>query len=97
MIEGLLRWYAARCDGAWEHRYGFTIESCDNPGLQVTVDIATEPALRPEADRPLTQEGDDPGVSMMIRDRKLVAFAAPGRERQMLDRVDRFLARAPAG
>lgn len=24
--------YRLRCDGEWEHFYGFSMESCDNPG-----------------------------------------------------------------
>lgn len=39
-IEALGRWYAAQCDGDWEHRYGITIESLDNPGWRVRIDLA---------------------------------------------------------
>ncbi|MEQ1886457.1 MAG: immunity 53 family protein [Bryobacteraceae bacterium] len=38
-IEWLQRWYAAQCNGDWEHRYGVTIESLDNPGWMVKVDL----------------------------------------------------------
>ncbi|MEQ1948348.1 MAG: immunity 53 family protein [Bryobacteraceae bacterium] len=38
-IEWLQRWYAAQCNGEWEHRHGVTIESLDNPGWMVKVDL----------------------------------------------------------
>jgi hypothetical protein len=27
-------WYASRCDGEWEHGYGISIETLDNPGSE---------------------------------------------------------------
>jgi hypothetical protein len=38
-LEALERWYAAQCDGDWEHRYGVSIESLDNPGWRVSIDL----------------------------------------------------------
>lgn len=39
-LARLERWYAAHCDGAWEHRHGVSIASCDNPGWWVKVSLA---------------------------------------------------------
>ncbi|MFC0029507.1 immunity 53 family protein [Micromonospora chaiyaphumensis] len=36
----LQAWYAIRCDGDWEHEYGIRIESLDNPGWSLTIDVA---------------------------------------------------------
>ncbi len=36
----LAAWYARQCDGEWEHRYGVSIQSIDNPGWWVKVDLA---------------------------------------------------------
>jgi hypothetical protein len=36
----LQRWYEAQCNGDWEHHNGITIESCDNPGWWVKIDLA---------------------------------------------------------
>ena len=38
-LERLQEWYADQCDGDWEHRYGVKIESLDNPGWLVKVDL----------------------------------------------------------
>ena len=44
-------WYARHCDGEWEHHYGVTIQSADNPGWVVTIDLAgTELVGRPFAE-----------------------------------------------
>ena len=35
----LTRWYAAQCDGDWEHSYGVEIQTLDNPGWLFKVDL----------------------------------------------------------
>lgn len=44
----LQQWYAAQCDGDWEHQYGVRIDTLDNPGWQVKIDLTgTELAGKP--------------------------------------------------
>ncbi|WP_457028213.1 Imm53 family immunity protein [Kitasatospora sp. P5_F3] len=35
----LTSWYADQCDGDWEHEYGIRIETLDNPGWSVELDL----------------------------------------------------------
>jgi hypothetical protein len=35
----LVNWYAAQCDGEWEHEYGIRIETLDNPGWSISIDL----------------------------------------------------------
>jgi hypothetical protein len=43
LLLWLERWYARHCNGEWEHAYGVQMESLDNPGWIVRVDLtATE-------------------------------------------------------
>ena len=42
-FEALQHWYQKQCDGHWEHRYGVTIQSLDNPGWLLTVDLVDTP------------------------------------------------------
>jgi hypothetical protein len=39
-IQGLEAWYGTQCDGEWEHSYGITIDTLDNPGWSVRIDLA---------------------------------------------------------
>ncbi|MBT4444270.1 MAG: rhodanese-related sulfurtransferase [Waddliaceae bacterium] len=32
-------WYKKQCDNDWEHQYGVLIETLDNPGWTVTIDL----------------------------------------------------------
>lgn len=39
VIDWLQSWYAAQCDGDWEHGWGVEIETLDNPGWAVSIDL----------------------------------------------------------
>ncbi|MFG3697676.1 Imm53 family immunity protein [Micromonospora sp. NPDC047620] len=32
-------WFVRQCDGDWEHEYGIRIETTDNPGWTIEVDL----------------------------------------------------------
>lgn len=38
LIE-LQDWYAMQCNGEWEHDYGVRIDTLDNPGWRIEVDL----------------------------------------------------------
>lgn len=39
-LAKLIAWFRKQCDGDWEHGGGITIETLDNPGWAVTIDIS---------------------------------------------------------
>ncbi|MBI2778993.1 MAG: immunity 53 family protein [Gammaproteobacteria bacterium] len=42
-LAALQRWYSSQCDGDWEHQLGIKIETLDNPGWMVTIDVEDTP------------------------------------------------------
>ena len=36
----LKEWYSAQCNGDWEHSYGISIETLDNPGWSLEIDLS---------------------------------------------------------
>ena len=34
------QWYASQCNGDWEHQFGVRIDTLDNPGWLVRIDLA---------------------------------------------------------
>lgn len=39
-LEWLTHWYAAQCDGVWEHGHVVKIATLDNPGWSVKIDLS---------------------------------------------------------
>jgi hypothetical protein len=59
-LTALAAWYAAQCNGDWEHRYGVSIQSTDNPGWWVKIDLAGT-ALSRRQFEPVTDGADTDG------------------------------------
>lgn len=39
ILQWLENWYKTQCNEDWEHQYGIKIESLDNPGWWITIDL----------------------------------------------------------
>ena len=39
IVEELQQWYYEQCDGEWEHNYGVSINTLDNPGWHVKIEV----------------------------------------------------------
>ena len=57
-LEFLESWYRTQCNGCWEHGNGITIETLDNPGWMVTIDLM-ETTLENQPMQPVRQERSD--------------------------------------
>ena len=44
-------WYASQCDGDWEHSEGISIDTLDNPGWSVTINLSDTAHERRSYDR----------------------------------------------
>ena len=61
VIERLQHWFARQCDGDWEHDRGVSIESCDNPGWWIKVDLKGT-TLESSAFHRIAENVDDVGL-----------------------------------
>lgn len=47
-LTWLSQWYLSQCDNDWEHSYGVKIDTLDNPGWSITIDL-TDTSLQHKA------------------------------------------------
>ncbi|MFZ3377333.1 MAG: immunity 53 family protein [Chthoniobacterales bacterium] len=88
-LPELQNWYAAHCDGEREHQYGITIESLDNPGWWIKIDLhGTELEHVPFS---TLSEGDQneldpkgPWLRCTVREGRFEGAGDPGRLQQIL-------------
>ena len=76
-LTELQTWYRAQCNGDWEHRYGLTIGTLDNPGWSVEIDL-TGTALASRRFKPIkdlapTQDW----LQCEVKDGKFVGHGGP--------------------
>ena len=50
-LQSLIEWYSDQCNGDWEHTYGVKIDTLDNPGWSLEVNL-TETDLEDRAFEP---------------------------------------------
>jgi len=95
ILSELSQWFARHCDGEREHHHGISIQSTDNPGWWVKVDLTgTELADRPFA--PVLEGVDAEGfpaqprwLCCRLQDN---AWHGAGDESRLADIIGRFLA-----
>ena len=50
MLDWIANWYISQCDGRWEHFYGIKIDTLDNSGWGVEIDLSDTDLI----DKPFT-------------------------------------------
>ncbi|MDB6027014.1 MAG: hypothetical protein JWM68_3237 [Verrucomicrobiales bacterium] len=77
-IVWLSEWYSRQANGDWEHSFGIKIETLDNPGWRIVIDLSETPL----ATRPFTsiKEENSPRdwTTCRIQDGKFEGFCGPG-------------------
>ena len=88
-FQRLTCWYSEQCNGDWEHTYGFTIDTLDNPGVSLAVDLR-ETSLEsvPFDEKKEHYESID---RWMICRRTAEQFEARGAACRLEDMIEEFL------
>lgn len=67
-IKWLEKWYKEKCDGIWEHSYGIEIETLDNPGWYVKIDLNEVGCNKVKEYKFNQDEGDSNWIECFISD-----------------------------
>jgi hypothetical protein len=89
-LDEICNWYRAQCDGDWEHCYGIVIESLDNPGWWVRIDLQETILQDVVFDR--IQTGNNGDDSWIICEKKGTQFHGVGDPNRLHEILSIFLA-----
>ena len=84
VFTDLQKWYASNCDGEWEHDYGVKIETLDNPGWGVTVDLDETNLEDREFQNVEDKPSEESWMECFVEGAKFRGFGDPGRLEQIL-------------
>lgn len=73
----LRAWYVTQCDGDWEHQYGVEIETLDNPGWTVTIDLAETTLESKSFDRVAIHRSEDDWSVCRVEERRFRGACGP--------------------
>jgi len=93
LLLRLQKWFSSQCNGTWEHQRGVSIESTDNPGWWIKINIAGTDLEDCEFEEVRVGMGDDsdpqpPWMRCYIKDG---VWNGAGDFTRLPEIVDRFL------
>jgi Immunity protein 53 len=84
-LERLEEWYSSHCNGDWEHQYGIVIDSLDNPGWRITIDLAGTKGENKALDRMKLERTGNDWLQYWIENRKFNAACGPKNLSEIID------------
>jgi hypothetical protein len=78
LIQQLEAWYSAQCDGDWEHGYGIKIDTVDNPGWSVVIDLSGTPLAEAPFSEIKNLEPEREWIHCVVKDRRFEGHGGPG-------------------
>lgn len=71
LVEKLENWYSGQCNENWEHHCGISIESLDNPGWLVTIDLKGTQLEEKHFDKIQNERTKTNWIDCQVEERKL--------------------------
>jgi hypothetical protein len=72
LFKWIQKWYLSQCDGDWEHQYGIRIDTLDNPGWLIKIDII-KLEFNKAIKNVLIEKSDDDWFAYEIKDNCFIA------------------------
>jgi hypothetical protein len=76
-IALLQKWFIDRCNGDWEHSWGITIETLDNPGWIIKINLHDTVRAYEDLDQVKIQRGENDWVMYKVENAQFVGSCGP--------------------
>jgi hypothetical protein len=86
ILEWIQHGYASQCDGDWEHGFGVRIDTLDNPGWQVTIDLQGTELEGLVVPYTLVENTEQDGYGFSVEGAKYRGGGDPGKLRMLLEK-----------
>lgn len=84
-FEKIIFWYISNCDDDWEHQYGIKINTIDNPGWEVTIDLACTDMQDLEVEYKLHEENPESWYGHSVKNKVFKAAGDPAKLEKLLE------------
>jgi hypothetical protein len=78
-LDWLCRWYASECNGDWEQQYGITIETLDNPGWAVKIDLQDTQVPKKRFAPLMVERSDTDWYAFELKDGAFYGYGDPSK------------------
>jgi hypothetical protein len=84
VLTEIEQWYASNCDGEWEEECGLKIETLDNPGWSVRIDLDETNLEGKQFQRIEKHQSEESWIECWVEENKFRGFADPARLAEIL-------------
>lgn len=81
----LQEWYFSQCDADWEHSHGLKIDTLDNPGWTLTVDLVDTDLADLSMQRQVIQRSEQDWVQQEVKNGQYLACGGPFNLEEMIE------------
>jgi hypothetical protein len=75
--EWLQRWYQRACNGVWEHAHGVKIDTLDNPGWHVQIDLADTPYAQLSPRQKAVEHSETDWLRCSVSQQQFLGYGGP--------------------
>ncbi len=76
-LDSLGEWYATQCNGEWEHGYGIRIDTLDNPGWYVVIELTGTALERLRLEKRAVEKSEQDWFRIEVKDKKFLGVGDP--------------------
>lgn len=91
-LSALERWYTSQCNGEWEHSYGVKLNTLDNPGWRVEIDLRDTKKEGVSLQTVKIERTDDDWIHYWIEKRRFQIACGPGNLSEAIELFVRWFA-----
>jgi hypothetical protein len=92
-LDWLQQWYISHCNGEWEDYYFIKIETLDNPGWVVKIDLGETELENRAYERFMVEESEDDWIDCSVKDGSFVGAGDPTKLDMILTEFRRWAER----
>ena len=97
LLGWIQRWYESECNGDWEHQYGVKIDTIDNPGWKVGIDLFETELHDLQIEYGLEQRSDQDWVGISVTKQIFKGIGDPTQLEVILERFRDLIENQRAG
>ena len=84
-VSALERWYSRQCNGEWERSYGVKVNTLDNPGWRVEIDLRETKKQDASLQTVKVERADDDWIHYWIEKRRFQIACGPENLSEAID------------
>ena len=85
ILTWLQQWFVSQCNEEWEHEYGIKIDTIDNPGWSVTIDLIGTDLENGSMDTISIERSEDNWINCSVVDKQFKGYGGPDQLEEILN------------